>query len=410
MQDIAKVLNDKVYELNAQSVFLNGEFKFYQGQTTFLISDILSNFAPCGKVAFLYFQSSFDKYSNRYTRSAKSVGYKCTNVILPDDFHDAIEHYSGLFNLAEDIRMIITRDVELYNATKYFATVRNIPCVLIYDSARNYGLLSTSAQIKNGRSIENFTFNCDCHFIIDANCFDNDSGFLSDVYAHLVSHALSLADYRINCFIKGENLQKLAYQTATQAVKEAYVVFSHPYEKQAEVLIKNLFVLELANAICGGALTKSFCGYNCYLLDKTCQNQGNAQLHYAIKCAKIYALYLSGEYSQITDYPDYLTRAIQLGGHFNHPQDTFIKNFTRTFNLIDERKDKTPRLIEIITPDITNFIQCSNAMLSTFKALKGQTITDFSYQRFALKHCGDCLNYINGMTLVRESGITEKIE
>ena len=406
---VASSLNAIFNYIEYKDEFIGQKLQFYQGEFTTVFGDILCDFAPCGKVAVLYFQDTYERIGLTLSNAIKSVGYKTTQVILPNDFTDAIELYSGIFNLAEDIRVIITADVKLYNLAKYFASIRNLPCILIYDGQSKFGLLSPSVKLKNGRKVENFNFTCSVQFCIDQGCFDNQDGKLSDIYAHIVSNALALVDYRTNCLFNCLPVNKDAYSLAGQAIQSAYSVFSNSYLDQPEILITALMQLELASALTKNTLTNGFCAYNCYLLDGKVGNQGITELIYATTCAKVYSLLISGEYDKINDYPNYLTRATDLGAILVHPQDTLIKNFSYQIQKLSEKSCKISSVNQALTKDISSFIDCSNAMLSTYKALKGDMDNAPKSQRFAVKHCGDCLDNINFMTLVRESGITESV-
>ena len=401
----ANLLNNIMHKHAVQGV----SFDFVQGDYQSALQNLLTQFAPCGKIAVLYFQSTYERISKNISLSAKRVGYKTSHLVLPNDFVDCIEQYSGVFNLAEDARMIVTADVGLYNLAKYFATIREVPCVLIYDGQTKYGLFSNYAQIINGRKTEKFDFNCQVKFVIDNACFDNFDGKLSDFYAHTVSYAFGLLDYRLNCTATKSDVDQQAYSLALRAIKRAFKVFTNGYNEQATELVTALFEIELACAYTNQALTNTFSAYNCFMIEKDCKNQGKSELLYSVAIAKLFALYLSNQFDQLLTYPNYLQRAEKLGKVLLVAQDKIIKCLNDQSEIIKQNTAEIDATAKTVLDEVKNFIRQESTMLNTFKALKGQAQNDIKNFNFALKHCGDFVDGINCVSLIRESGILENI-
>lgn len=408
--NIADNFNNILFSYAEKNKSFALRYKFYQGESERLICDILKAFAPAGKVAVLYTEDTFNELSLNFTSSIKKAGYICTNLVVSENFKDDTESYSKLFNLAEDIRMIITADIELYNAAEYFATIRGIECLCVLNKLSQYdNIFPYEFKIKNGKDFDVFKPDCFVHTVINVESILSNENLPCDMYAHTLSYALALVDYRINGFYTGEELNALSYYLCLNAVKRAYSVFSHKYSEQKYVLLYSVLETALACLIDKGKLNNVFAtNFAVNLTDKT-EFTGKKELLITIALAKIYKLSFCEKYKDILFYPDYLERSEYLCSKIKYSQNSIIKGYIfQSERIAPDIKPSFSKEKSISGLDA--FIACSNSVLSAYRALGGNPCNDIPDFRNVIKHAGDNPNVINGMTLVRESGIAELIK
>lgn len=376
---------------------------FLSGNLTEQICKTAKENFPYGKVAVLYFKSSYEVYGKTLSKMLKANFNSITHVVLPDTFKDSVEEYSNLFNLAEDIRLVVTVDDRLYNVAKYFASVRQITCFLGVTKINTYNIFS-SVNLTNGKENEVFIPTCPLFIGLDPYMFDISSGEDSDVYAFVVSHALALVDYRIHTMLKGLAVDKSAYTTVSNAVTKTYPLFNYYKEQRRALLVEKSILIQLANAFGDKLIYQSFSSrLACEYCSKSIS--GDKILSFSLTIAKIYQLLFSSKYDNLLEYPTYLKRADYIRKNSNYQLDYLLKELIDQSKLIKKDKSLVIKLKNKLLKDVNSFIKCSSKILNIFTALGGQTLSQDDAFVNAVKHSGDLI--LNGMSLVRESGISE---
>ena len=403
--------NSVVNELNilAQNACRSGikapfSIDFSVGESISLITEIAKKCAPFGKVALLYFKNQYDLFGSRLATALKSNKNKVTHVVLPANFSDTVENYSHLFNLAEDTRLIVCLDNRLINATKYFANVRKIDCAFLLSSLSAVGCLSSNVVFKNGNKFDSISFEGGMHLLLDANILNDKQG-LASVYAFVCSNSLGLIDYRINAFLTNKTINKAVYQTVSNAVVKTYPIFSFNKKEQSLILVDGFFRVELANAISYGNLYKNYAhlwSVNAF----NSKNVGADALICAFLTAKVYALYFSGKFDSILHTPDFNQRAEFISKALNVSEQEVLQTIVNQENFF-VKDGKIKNMIAKLIKDLNSFIGCYSFMKNAFHALGGEFSCSPEKLAPFIKHSGD-LN-VNGMTLTRDSGITEII-
>ena len=397
---------DKLNNLSQSLSSSSCVVKFYNGQAVVKTSEIAKSTIPYGKVAVLYFKSQYTKLGKDFATMLKGNGNSVTHVVLPDVFDDTVENFSHLFNLAEDIRMVVTTDYRLYNVAKYFASIRGIQCVLVVDNLSCYGILNNNIFLSNGGFLERVKLPLDLHVVIDYNAILDNCENIADTYAFIVSHALALTDYRIFLTLKSIKPNKTAFSVAIDSITDDYALLKIDKEKRVVVLLNDLMSLELANLNTEGNIYQCFSGgIASYLLNGDLTDKGKNRLLCAIPIAKLYQLYLSGDYDNILNYPDYLECVDFICENINVNRQEAIDIFNQQTNLINSSSKTLKKLKQKISNDVLSFVDCSKNMINTFVALGGDEQIDKKLRDRAIKHSGNLT--LNGMSLLRESGISQ---
>ena len=371
-------------------------------------SDVAKKIIPYGKVAVLYSKEKYNKHGKDFATMLKGNGNSVTHVVLPDNFTDSIENYSHLFNLAEDIRLVVSTDYKLYNCAKYFASVRSIDCLLIVDNLNSYGLLEDTVLITNGGYLERVKVSLNMHVLIDYDAIRLKPQDFADTYAFIVSHALALTDYRIYLGLGQSKPNKTAFALAIKSVTNTYQLLKHDKQERLDILLNDLMCLEIANANVNGKIYQNFaCATASYLLNGDKTDKGKNRLLCAIPTARLYGLYLSGDYDKILETPNYLESVDFICENFCVSRQKALDVINNQYATIKSNVKNIKKVKQLITNDVNSFIDCCKNMLNTFIALGGNDQIDKRLRDRAIKHSGDLA--FNCFTLVRESGIAEYI-
>ena len=398
-------LNNLIKTINVSSPKLPFNVFFYQGIPHEEVGKIAKAIVPYGKVALLYLKNEHQKLYPQYSCSLQQTENVITHVVLPQTFTDSLSKYSQVFNLAEDVRLIVATDKKLFNLAKYFASVRNIPCVLVVNDLECYDAVNYDIKFLNGKKQDSLVNSCDVHVVVDLDSLRGNKDTISQGYAFTVSHALALTDYRINCLFENQAVIKKAYALTAQASTSIFPLYSFAEQERHEKATEYFFILQIANLLSKGKI------FDCFSSAQASKFiDGKINGHTLLKCAistsKIYKIFLSNNYDKILKYPDYLQRADFVRSK------TAISHADATANLLVQlsKIEKIPypkAFSQILIKDVLSFVNCSNSILSIWTALGGCSNVNEQDFSLAIKHSGDVA--LNLMSLVRHSGISELI-
>ena len=379
---------------------------FWSGDTTIALPLLAKKILPFSKVAILYSKESYNLFANHLTDSLKKNGNPVINVVMDESFKDNLDSYSDIFNLAEDVRLVVALDERFYSVAKYFASLRQIDCVSVVRKLNAYGVLAPEVTLTNLDRLESVNISAKGHILFDYEEIKKDKQSLPNAYAFVVSHTLALVDYRVNATITEKDVNREAYYLASQAIVNAYSLFINKREDFFSILIESFFSLEIANIFTNNCVYKSF---SANFVAKTCNQNDYAGslLKVSALLAKIYDLFCSDKYDKILEYPNYITRAEFISNTLKISSAEATKHIVENYKIIEKNPSKAFKSLKKIQKDITSFIQCSSIMINTFTVLGGKLKDLDEKDRQAIKHAGDLV--INGMSVVRESGITELI-
>ncbi len=400
----ATKLNSTIKEIEQKCAKSCFDVDFWSGETLTALPTIVNKIIPHSKVALLFSKATYQTHAKELTEKFKQNGNSIISVVMPDDFEDSLANYSEIFNLAEDVRLIVTLDQKFFSLVKYFASIRQIDCLMVIRNLNCFGVLSPEITIKNNNYLEEVKISAKGHILFDYSDIKKSTNSIADAYAFIVSHTLALVDYRVNAFITGVEIEKNAYYIASRAIINTYSFFSLKKEEFFNNLVENLFNLELANLFTDNMLYKNFSSR--FVAKQGDINDYSATLlKTSIVIAKIYKLLCSDKYDKLLEYPDYLSRTDFISKRLNLSHSYVNAIIVENCKKVESRRAMGVQFLKNAQKDINSFIDCSNTMLNTYTVLGGNPSQNHEDFGLLLKHSGDLT--INGMTLVRESGITE---
>lgn len=383
---------------------LCGKIDFRCGNYVEETIKILSEVCPYGKVATLYFNGTYTGLGKSFSEALKRAGFKPVSVILPDDFSDDINCFKKLFVLPEDVRAVITFDTNLMHAVKYFTSVKNIVGVFVLQDFLDTSFISPKVTLLNGNITESVTCKASQYIVLDKNLYNVDKPLIFSVVA---SYCVALIDYKIYCKIHSKRYVKSASDLLQSAINSALAIFKNSAEEQSDLLIYSLFTTEIANLMSGGdilsvtsvnsvrRILKRFSGYNRIIFIK-----------YALA---LYEKAFGGEYDNLLEIPDYNLRAEGLSKITGVDEGLFMNNFISQIPKIKDGEKKILQIKPTLLSEIKQTQKLFGQINSTYHALGGGGKEDKNL-RLALFYSGDVTPYVNGMSLVRESGILEFLQ
>ncbi len=144
-----------------ESEFEKVEVKFYNSN----VKNVLKTIAPSLKVGLICTQEKFIKEEYQLLDEIKANGNKVVNYVVNDDFSLSIKNVCGLFNFAEDIRAVIVSERSLVSTALYFATIRQIPAIIICDGFLE-DVFSDTVCVEKEKGVDLFRVNADRHIIL----------------------------------------------------------------------------------------------------------------------------------------------------------------------------------------------------------------------------------------------------
>jgi hypothetical protein len=357
---------------------------------------VLLSVAPNGKLAFIATESTAIKFTKLLYQTARSVGVTLVTYTF-DDYKTSTENASELFSLPDDVRAVIFCDREVSDLAGYFASIKNLPLIIFPQSIDANGLIRNKIYITTGDKIDAVLLKVKRHVIIDKKIILDD---YADAYAFIMSRFISLIDYRINLSVQGGTPHKTAFDVIKNCVLST---FGSPKLKSGlkDVLLYNSFATEMAIASTNGDIN-----------DLSAENVGSnllgqkynskTSLYIASILIEIYnsLCKIEPEFCALTNVNDV---ADQLELKLGIVSTYFLDALSYQIAKLTKNSDRVKAQMQLLTKEIKSYYGLSKTIYSAYLSLGGSEIEPIDHA-FAITHAGDVGKFINGISLVRESG------
>lgn len=375
--------------------------KFYQGSAFDELKSLVQSLCPFGKVAFITTLKSNLSYCTKIAKTLKSVNASLCTFVLEDSTL-SVENLSQLFTMPDDVRLVLTTDVELVGHALYFANLKNLPVLVIPNTLTPKGVLDNVLYVRSGDNIDRVNVKVDRHIVIDKEFMGDD---LYKPFSYIMSKLVSLIDYRINRALLSLSPVKKAFDMVKNSVLSTQNVIKLDRQSQKDVLIYNAFEIEIASMLSKGEITS-------YSAESVAQSIENDQfndslaLYLALKIIKIYDLSFSFDL-EFTALTNANAIASSLQEKTKIKDEYYLKNIILQVKSIDKKGDEIKKLLTSLAPEIKSFIKFSKKIEETFISLGGN-MDDFDAS-YSLSHAGDYFVGANGMTVLREAGLIKPL-
>lgn len=336
--------------------------------------------APFCRVLFVATESYFLHFGKRIVSALTEKQLKVTTVLYANEEKISVERLSGLFNVADDVRLIISFEEKLFSACFYFSSIRKIPTLVSVDIE----LLDFATK-----NSENF-FGEPFLFYDERYIYCKTKGEIKELYFAIILKRLSLIDYKIKCLIHKKSYHS-QYYTAVKILEN----FDYKTLSKNTIISVNKKLCEL-NYNTNGQLFNSGAISNAKAFFKF----GNLECVYLAK--EYFVFILENINKPFNSLPDYNERAEELSKIIGVPSFKIRENIKRQIDYIEKNKllvDLSFNLLKDSLNSIISFIDSSiKTCLENEKTAKK---VDMGHLSFITLSC-DNLKHFNTATLVRE--------
>ena len=380
---------------------LNGisDVKVISGDYDKKPAEILSKVAPMGKVAFISFFDTHEKYAKTLISSVLNEGIKVISLIMPEPVKYTVEYASHAFNLPEDVRAVMVIDRMLYNIAAYFAKIKDLPLIYIPDSACVSGVLGKTFYLKNGDKYEKTPAAKNVYVILDDRIIDKE---IAEGYAFNMARLTTLIDYRV---VKtSDDKLDSAYYTMLEGVTDTYSVLSEEKPARASYLLFNGLKIVLADRLDGFTFIDSSAERVAARI-----NYGDvvppvsAEFFFSLKLMELYFAAF-GIKKACETFPSYLNRSEKVRAAMDIAQGAADDALLNNIKAAKKDLKKAIRAMNALKNEIGELLTHQGVIKSTFYALGGK---DVPIDCGALKYAGDTFFGVNAMSFLRETGATD---
>jgi len=235
---LKNLINKRINCVCKEQHFINASL-FY-GDFFKNVKEILKKDIPFSKVVVITKTKSFEKFGNKLLEELKENGNIPLSLVL-DNLDNSVEKISSLFCLPEDIRCVISFDIELIDALSYFAEIKNIPLIFIPTSLNLKGLFSNRVAIKVGEKEDKIKITAKKYLIIDEKIIETN---FVEVYVNALSNLVGIVDLRVNDII----FSKKSCENALLMLKNStFEIIKSLSKKRVVKLIEEQLKIEIVN-------------------------------------------------------------------------------------------------------------------------------------------------------------------
>lgn len=398
-----------------RSHVLNAEF-FY-GNCKTLLSSVVSERAPGGKVAVIAGNDAFLRYGKRMTEAVASAGGIPVNVILKQTFDKRLENAGGLFRLPEDVRLAVVADNELFDVASYFAGLRGIPLALIPTATNVQGGAGDTVTVNVRGYEEVFYTGAERLFLIDEALFRKcERAGVADTFAEIISKTVAMIDYRVRGAVRGVWQCRESYNLAREIVSDTFRILNYAESGIPLRLLENQIRMTIACSFTDGLL---FLGSGEEQMAKLLEYENGlptaeCRFFAAMKLLELYRLYFTGELNGGLKLPDYTERAALMARITGEEERVFLSAFKENRVPLAEIREKKGEIAARLSSELEGLCELKDKIWNTYFALGGngnlQTAFSDSAVRGAVFSSADFPDAFNTLTLMRDEGILEYLK
>ena len=381
------------------------DIAFFLGDMFYDAVKLVANATPNAKIALFFYKEEYNSFGKEVYDSFKKMELKPLCVIIPSNFNASVNSYKKMFSLAEDIRFAVGFNCKIMHAVRYFSTIRSIECACVLDKISDLSFLSNQTILYLKEKHDFFYYSGKVNVVLSDKVFDNINAHT--YFAELSCNLLTLFDYRIYCKVHRKSFNKKAYSFLLGALNQSSTVFAHTEKEQSCILVKNLFEIELANILSNGIMRFSSSIYSLKLILKN-EITDFDKITFIKYASFLYESLFSNKYNDIMCSPDYNARAELISNMIGGQPEKYLTAIKTQIDNLNLVSLGLTEVYNTLYPEIQKVKKLYNTVLSVYFALEGADEKSEGLKR-AVLYSGDLLPYVNGMSLLRESGILEML-
>ncbi len=379
---------------------------FYGGDFTVRLDEILSKVAPSGRVVVIATESVYLEYYKKIQSALKTSGSRLAGMVINPAKNVSVDGASELFNLPEDTRAVIIFEKQVFDYSAYYASVKDLPLIVIPTTPILDYALSTATCLLNGKVVDRVNILAKRHIIIDYKLVNETP--IAESYAHLASILPTLADYRFYCAVNNVTPCKYAYALAKKSLTLALNAFKLSSGLMPLIFAECSAYFGIANGVTGGALNDFSAVNTCAKL--LSHETAGCKLYLSVKLLGIYNLMLNGGYDKLIALTDYAERAKVFSQKYPFPEEQLISCLITQIRAIRRGEKKLTATAKQLAPEISANVKYAENLIKIYRALGGKPVR-FEDKALvnAVKRGGDAPYFLNGLSIARSTGILEYV-
>lgn len=335
-----------------------------------------------------------------FERVLVKKGFK-VSVIEFSGSANNLDDLSKLFACPEDVRLVITIENSLALATSYYASVNNIPSIILISDILLRQVFAKKIIVNTSNGLDEVILNDKRFVFVDESIIEKPQA-LSFAFADIQTKALALLEYRLRDKALKTGLNLACYSHVRKAILETFPVFAHSKKTQKELLLYSLIRVYVGDFVANG---KVFFGQTDNLTSMLLGSENGLD---KLKVQK-FTLFLlealfSGKHENILDCPDYLLRTKYLIGNYPEDERFFYNQYLQTSNIIEKISKND---FASLQKEVSALFKSCDRMINIYLALGGEQGSSNGQIAKAIKYAGDFPYCVNSATFLRESGILE---
>lgn len=375
--------------------------EFIYGSINNALAELFRKIAPFGRGAAFFAQKESQRFAREIPQE-QSTCVKIFNVVCEDELCYDLKTADEYLNLPEDVRFAVVSDLSALNVAKYFAQKRGVPLVFVPSSLKiGYSLYGKAVFSRNGNKIQ-FPFDRKIFVVVDdtfVNAEDAD-----ELFAHVIGSYCDLIDYRVNCAVNGVMPDHVSFNLFKNGVLQAFKTCDSASAFRKNALFICGFSIDLASKLSGDKIYDASAPKTAVFLSGRRYDPFGA-FDYAVKILSVYGE--GFKTGPVNRFPDYLYRRDVIR-HLTGEDHAHVSEWlTKQLSTCVEREREISALRNNLKGEVAFFNDNLTKIINCYRSLQGerQFSTDFHTILCALLS-GDCRE-INGMSLMREWGVTE---
>lgn len=387
---------------NANELKLEDSIEFLSGNSLMNLASIVGKKIPFSKVAIFSTKKSFIEYGIKLCDFIKDENIKPINIILDRVSRLSVDGIKDLFNITEDVRAIIITDNALAEVGLYYATVINSIIYFVVNDFNVKGITLGTLLIDNNKYTEIFATSVKRYVFLDFERIKQSD--ISSGIAITGAKLSAILDYKINCYITGENENSNIIQITEQAIYMLLDLDKIKKEDLYLIVLYTAFTVELSKLDNNSKLHEcSSAKITALLAENSTLESSCAEFFCAKKIIERYSIAcLNNDNGQnVCDYNEIATKLqIKLKTSFNK----ICNDILYKISLITEKNGGADRLIPLMKNAVFRAKKELCKIEKLYKALNGKSRYLYKSINENIELSGYVGKIINGMTLIKEMG------
>ncbi len=357
------------------------------------------------KVEVVMTESDFSKIGSLVMDALRGKGIETTLLLIEEkDFHYTAVRKS----FSNQINAVFAfGDKNLLSTMRYYSSLNGVPCYAVPTTPYIENLTQSSVYLKTDGLPATIPANSFKHIFIDENIIlKAESSEFSKSYVSVMSKLTALIDYKIDCFLSGNQVDGEVFSLTKKAINTLAKISSYENYKSAILGAELLLLAVNFNSPFTGSGVDVI--KNCLSVFGSGLSGGDKTLIAFEKTAKIYHMYFSNDFSNLLSVPDYEGDLVALEQSAGYERAHFYKNLKipsekrrKLINLLMEKtrndfKKETSLILAVLPNVIKIYNQINNSKQKTisYKQIKN-----------AVTLGGYLTDKTSVLTLCRDAGI-----